>query len=230
MLLTLFEKEHLVDNVWAFRFKSEDAANAADWQAGQYVHVNLPHDNPDEEGTERWFTNSAAPYEGIVQITTRVSQTTFKQALAALEPGDTLEQMDGPEGDFVWEDSTLPVVFIAGGIGVTPFRSILKQRAHDNQPLNVSLIYGSRTDEVPFKDELTQWTAADPNLKVHYAVGTPLTAESLAGFVPEINQSLVYLSGPEPMVESLGESLKQHGLPETQLKQDFFPNYDATNY
>ena len=68
MVLKLIEKEHLVDNVWAFRFKPSEPLV---WTAGQYVRVELPHENPDGEGVKRWFTNSAAPYEGILQITTR---------------------------------------------------------------------------------------------------------------------------------------------------------------
>lgn len=228
MILTLFEKEHLVDNVWAFRFKPSEPLT---WIAGQYVRVELSHENPDEEGTKRWFTNSAAPYEEILQITTRVTDTTFKQALFQLEIGNAdLRLIEAPEGDFVWQNSDLPNVFVAGGIGVTPFRSIVKQRIHDNQPVNVALVYGGRTPEVPFKDELTEWMGADPSLKVHYVSSGPLTADALAAEIPALNSSLVYLSGPEPMVEALGDDLKSHGLPEAQLKQDFFPNYDENNY
>lgn len=227
MKLTLIEKEHLVDNIWAFRFKP---GGPFSWVAGQYVRVELPHQNADAEGTKRWFTNSAAPFEGIMQITTRVSTSTFKQALAKLEPGDELQLIENPEGDFVWQDSALPIVFVAGGIGITPFRSILKQRAHLGQPLNLTLVYGSRTPEVPFKDELAQWQAADSGLKVHYVVGAPLTAEKLAATVPNLNQSLVYVSGPEPMVQALGRDLVSHGLPEAQLKRDEFPHYDQSNY
>jgi ferredoxin-NADP reductase len=65
---------------------------------------------------------------------------------------------------------------------------------------------------------------------VHYVVGSPVTAESLTELLPNLNESLVYLSGPEPMVEALGDDLKKHDLPEAQLKQDFFPNYNETNY
>ena len=228
MTLTLFEKEHLVDNVWAFRFKPSEPLT---WIAGQYVRVELPHDNPDEEGTKRWFTDSAAPYEGILQITTRVTDTTFKQALSKLEIGSTaLQLIEAPEGDFVWQDSDLPVVFVAGGIGVTPFRSILKQRMHDERPTKVILVYGSRTPDVPFRDELEKWIKTDPHLEVHYISDKPLTTDSLVEIVPELNGSLVYLSGPEPMVEALGDDLKKYGLPVSQLKQDFFPNYDKNNY
>ena len=228
MTLTLFAKEHLVDNVWAFRFRPSEPLT---YTAGQFVQVELPHDQPDTEGTRRWFTNSAAPYEGILQITTRITGSTFKQALSMLATGSTgLQLIGAPEGDFVWQDSTLPVVFIAGGIGVTPFRSILKQRVHDRQPINVTLIYNSRTPEVPFKDEFDEWAGANPGFKILYDAGERLTAERLTALVPTLNQSLVYASGPEPMVEAVGADLKQHGLPETQLKQDFFPNYSEQNY
>jgi ferredoxin-NADP reductase len=228
MILTLYEKEHLVDNVWAFRFRPSEPLV---WTAGQYVRVELPHDNPDEEGARRWFTNSAAPYEGILQITTRVTDTTFKQALFQLEIGSTnLQLIEAPEGDFVWQDANMPVVFVAGGIGVTPFRSIIKQRIHDGRALNLSLVYGSRSPEVPFKDELSEWMSADPTLKVHYVSGSPLTTEAIFAEIPTLNSSLVYVSGPEPMVEALGDDLKTQGLPESQLKQDFFPNYDENNY
>lgn len=227
MILTLIEKKYLIDNIWAFRFRPNGSFS---WTAGQYVRVELPHDNPDTEGTKRWFTNSAAPYEGVMQITTRLTDSTFKKALSTLEPGDELQLIENPEGDFVWQNSDLPIVFVAGGIGVTPFHSILKQRAHEGQPLNVTLVYGSRTSDVPFKDELVQWQSGDPNLKIRYVVGAPLSAESLTDAVPDLNKSLVYVSGPEPMVQALSHDLVGHGLPETQLKRDEFPNYDQTNY
>jgi ferredoxin-NADP reductase len=225
--LRLKEKEHLIDNVWAFRFEPGEPLH---WTAGQFVRVELPHDNPDDEGTKRWFTVSSAPYEGIVQITTRVTDSTFKQALAALPVGGELRLIEEPEGEFVWEDSDKPLVFVAGGIGITPFRSMLKQRAHDSLPLNVTLVYGNRTDDIVFKDELEGYAAKDSRFLVHYVIGEPLTAQSLADLVPTLNSSLVYVSGPEPMVEALSDELKAAGLPEDQAKQDSFPNYNATNY
>ncbi len=225
--LKLLEKENLVDNVWAFRFEPTAPLT---WVAGQFIRVELPHDNPDAEGTKRWFTVSSAPYEGIMQITTRVTNSTFKQALATLPIGDRLPLLEKPDGDFVWQDSDKPLVFVAGGIGVTPFRSTLKQRAHDHQPLNVTLIYGNRTDALVFKDEFDQYAARDSEFKVQYVTGEPLTAAKLAELEPNLNSSLVYVSGPEPMVEKLGDELKATGLPEAQLKTDEFPNYNESNY
>jgi ferredoxin-NADP reductase len=227
MQLTLIEKQHLIDNIWIFRFQPSEPLV---WTAGQYVRVELPHENPDEEGTKRWFTNSAAPYEGVMQISTRITDSTFKQALSKLDPGDVLHLIENPEGDFVWQESELPIIFVAAGIGVTPYHSILKQRAHDGLPLKATLIYGLRTEEVPFKEELDQWVRQDPNLVIKYVISEPLTAEKLLEAEPNLNESLVYVSGPEQMVDQLGEALKAQGLPEAQFKHDGFPHYSESSY
>lgn len=141
-----------------------------------------------------------------------------------------MQLIENPDGDFVWEDSGKPLVFIAGGIGVTPFYSILKQRVHDGQPLNVTLIYASRTPEVPFKNEFDEWAAKDSAFTVKYAVGVPLKPENMLELAPALTTSLTYISGPEPMVEDLGDGLIAHGVPKEQLKQDFFPNYTESNF
>lgn len=226
-MLTLIEKEHLIDNIWAFRFKPDKSVS---WVPGQYIQVELEHENPDDEGVKRWFTVSSAPFDGFLQITTRVTQSTFKQALSRLLIGGTLPMIEEPHGDFVWLDTDRPLVFVAGGIGITPFRSILRQRAHDGQPLNVTLIYGNRTDAIVFKDELDDYAAKDPGLEVQYVIGEPLDAKKLISTVPHFLDSLVYISGPEPMIEALGADLRKAGLPESQLKEDFFPNYTEENY
>jgi ferredoxin-NADP reductase len=124
----------------------------------------------------------------------------------------------------------LPLVFIAGGIGITPFYSMLKQRVHDGLPLNATLVYNSRTDDVPFKNELDHWAEEQKTFKIIYSVGQHLSAEYLMDLLPNLKVSLVYMSGPEPMVEALGDKLKASGLPEDQLVQDFFPNYSESNY
>lgn len=224
MSLTLVEKLHEAANIWTFRFRSDEPLV---WEAGQFVQVELPHEDPDDEGTARWFTNAAAPYEGVMQITTRVTRSTFKQALSRLEPGDAIELKEAPDGDFTWEETDVPIVFVAGGIGVTPFHSILKQRFHDGEPLAVTLIYGSGSDDVAFGDELAEWEESDPSLTVHRVVGEPLTVDVLTRLVPALTDCLVYVSGPEPMVEELGEALRDAGLPDLQLKEDFFPGYTA---
>ena len=165
-----------------------------------------------------------------MNITTRITDSTFKQALSKLSKGAELSLLNIPDGDFIWHDSHLPIIFIAGGIGVTPFYSILKQRFHNNLPLKVTLIYVNRTADIPFKKDLDQWAVNDSTFIVDYEVGLHLSAEYLITKCPNLNSSIVYLSGPEPMVETIGDQFQKNGLSKSQLKQDYFSNYTENNY
>ena len=225
--LTLTSKENLADNVWAFRFEADTPIS---WTPGQFIRIELPHDNPDDEGTKRWFTISSTPHDGYIQITTRVTDTTFKQALAALPIGSTINLVEQPDGDFVWQESEKPLVFIAGGIGITPFYSMLKARGHSGQPVLATLIYNGRTDELPFKVEFEEASRRHPEFKVHYVIGEQLTTEKLTELVPNISSSQVYISGAESMVEALGKQLEESGLANDNLHQDFFPHYNEESY
>ena len=225
--ITLTCKENLADNVWAFRFEADTPIS---WTPGQFIRIELPHDNPDDEGTKRWFTISSTPHDGYIQITTRVTDTTFKQALAALPIGSTINLVEQPDGDFVWQESEKPLVFIAGGIGITPFYSMLKARGHSGQPVSATLIYNGRTDELPFKVEFEEASRRHPEFKVHYVIGEQLTTEKLTELVPNISSSQVYISGAESMVEALGKQLEESGLANDNLHQDFFPHYNEESY
>lgn len=225
--LKLVTKEHVIDNIWSFRFQPSEPFT---WIPGQFIRVDVPHEDPDEKGTSRWFTVASAPYEEIVQITTRVSDSTFKQALNAVPVGGKIQLLEHPDGDFGWQDSALPLIFVAGGIGITPYHSILKQRVHDNLPIPATLVYGSRDEQVAFKEELEAWTAKDSQFTIHYIIGTRITAQSLAELLPDLNKSLVYVSGPDPLVDALSDDLLGNGLPQSQLRLDGFANYTIENY
>src|SRR5450756_2841841 len=101
----------------------------------------------DDRGSDRWFTIASAPYEKHVMLTTRFAakeSSTFKQTLKALKPGDTVEISD-LDGDFTVDDPQQHYVFIAGGIGITPFRAILKQAAHDRKPVSYTHLRAHET-------------------------------------------------------------------------------------
>jgi ferredoxin-NADP reductase len=207
-----------------------EAPEPLSWQAGQFIHYTFQHPDADDRGIERWFTVSSAPSEHDVVITTRINSersSSFKTALLALKPGDTIEA-DAPEGDFVVDDPTQKSVFIAGGIGITPYRSILKEAAAQGQQLDVKLLYANRTDEVAFKDELDTLRQANPSLTIDYIIAPrKLDEDLLQQVVTENQDAVVYVSGPEPMVEDLTDKLAAMGLPKDQIKGDYFPNYEA---
>ena len=197
------------------------------WIAGQNQAFVLTQAGPDEADNLRWFTLASAPSEGVVQVSTRVSASIYKQALDRLQPGDSVGVRD-LGGDFTWEEeSATPVVLVAGGIGVTPFRSILLERHARGKPLNATLLYFNRDIQIAFRDELQLLAARHPELDVRYLIGEQISAERILDEEPLAARVPVYLSGPEPMVESVGNDLKQRGV---DLHQDWFPGYDERNY
>jgi ferredoxin-NADP reductase len=198
------------------------------WRAGQFLRYVLDHPDPDDRGVERYFSIASAPHEKHVMVTTRFAPkgSTFKKALRNLKPGDTIEA-DQLEGDFVVEDPEETFVFIAGGIGITPFRAILLDLDHNQKPLNVQLLYANHDQDFPYRQELEALQERHPKFRIDYIVSpNRIDQESIPKLVPDMKKSILYVSGPEPMVESMDEILKAIGVPEERIKNDFFPGYE----
>ncbi len=202
------------------------------WRAGQYLHYTLRHPNPDSRGEKRYFTISSAPFTRQIWITTRVSgdkTSSFKKYLSDLTIGGEIEA-EGPEGDFILE-SPVPAeyIFIAGGIGITPFHSILTSLNNRGVNIKVKILYANKTEEIIFKDELeslASWMGRE-NIGIYYFVGSEkLTMEKIRAKVPDFTVPIFYLSGPEPMVEAFEKELLGAGVPEARLIRDYFPGYD----
>ena len=226
MSVNFIEKVHEICDIWSFRFEQPVPTS---WISGQYLRLELPVLTENKHDREHWFTISSTSTEGYIQITTRVSSSSFKQSLDNLKPGDPVI-IDSIDGDFIWQDSDKETVYIAGGIGITPFRSILADRNYKKLPLNLHLIYAGRDDSFAFKDEFDAIQANNPGFMVSYISGKQLTAELLLETESELLKKVIYISGPEPMVEALGVSLKEAGLPDSSLKQDWFPGYEVDSY
>lgn len=226
MKLRLKSQKQEVEGIRSFIFEPEEPLS---WQPGQYMHYLLPHQNEDDRGHERWFTNSAAPFENCVMISTRIDPerpSTFKQALQALQPGDAIEG-DGPEGDFTLEDPTRNYIFVAGGIGITPFRSILSEAGHNGTKLKVNLLYANRDNNIPFKEELDKLAAANPNLKIEYIVNPDkIDKKLLEQRIDATENPVVYVSGPKPMALAFADQLSELGLSKENIKIDDFPGYE----
>lgn len=219
--LKLIESHQEAGNIKTFVFDGTGLT----WQPGQYQTYVLPQVGENEDARKRFFTIASAPSEGTVNISTRVSASPFKQALDAMQPGDTIEA-DGIEGDFTW-DGDEPVVFVAGGIGVTPFRSMLVERAATGRPMSALLLYFGRDEDFAFKDEFNKIASEHQELAVKYVIGETVSADTILAHAPLAKQRTVFLSGPEAMVDAIGEDLTSRGV---KLKQDWFPGYDEQTY
>ncbi len=226
MRLALIERKQETPDVESFVFSPMDDLV---WKPGQFLHYVMHHEPTDDRGSDRWFTIASAPFEKKVMITTRFDATrssTFKKTLQELKLDEQIEVSD-LDGDFTVDEVDAKYVFIAGGIGVTPFHSILKEADHAGQKLDVTLLYANRDEHVPYKIEFDEFTARNPKLHITYFIGERIDEAAIRKAVPDLKTPLFYVSGPEPMVESFGVLLKNMGVSATNIKQDWFPGYPA---
>lgn len=193
------------------------------WAPGQYISLSFK-ENDESHDNSHWFTIASCQKLGQIQITTRMSGSKFKNQLGSLKQGDEV-YISSPEGNFIWEETEKESVFIAGGIGITPFHSMLSE----NNTINAHLIYVNRDENFVFKDELEEIKTLNPSLRITYLSGT-IEIDTLEKAEPNLYSSLVYLSGPEPMVESIGNKLIESGLDESSFKRDWFPGYDNSTF
>jgi ferredoxin-NADP reductase len=227
MKFKLVTTQPVKEDIVSFIFEPEQPVS---WQPGQYFHYVLPHPNADDRGTERWFTCSAAPTEGHVMISTRLAAdhgSSFKQALRQMQPGDTIEA-DGPEGDFTISDFDRNYIFVAGGIGITPFRSVLVEASRRSEAVKATLLYANRSTDIPFSEELEQIAAGMPSLHIEYILQpNRINLDLLKQHIEAVDNPLVYLSGPEPMVKGFAAELTEAGYSKDIVKLDDFPGYEA---
>lgn len=224
MKLKLIATKPETENVQSFIFEPQEPLQ---WQAGQYLHYILDHPNRDDRGVERWFTISAAPFEKNVMLTTRFAtekSSSFKQALLRLKPGDTVEA-DTPEGEFTYQGDAYHYVLIAGGIGITPYRSMLTQLDHDGKDIRADLLYLNRDENFVFNNELADLERRHPGFHVHKFTGDRRLGEDDLTPYTKNASALFYISGPRPMVEAYEHLLEKMGVPKERIKVDYFPGY-----
>jgi ferredoxin-NADP reductase len=227
----IFEKSyHESENIVTFFFKSE---RLVQYTAGQFIELTVPHHKPDDRGIKRWFTLSSSPQQELLSITTKFApkSSSYKVALLRLEPGTELNMSD-PMGDFVMPKLTqTPLVFVAGGIGVTPFHSMFEWLADTNETRPIKFLYSVKSeDEIVFQGSFDR-----SGIKPTIIVSNPsdawggerghLTAEQIIGLEHPTDDTLIYISGPEAMVESLIKDLQKTGIKKHQIVGDYFPNY-----
>lgn len=231
MQVTFVGSEKIAHNIRSFYFKPDQPVR---YIAGQFIELHLPHPNKDKRGEKRWFTLSSAPSEEFLAITTKLTPivgSSFKNTLQNLKENSKLF-MASPIGDFVLPKSPqIPLIFVAGGIGCTPFRSIIAELQLSQQQRDITLLYGTSSVElVAFKTIfsklgkkfIVQLTEPSPDWKGR--IGR-LSADSVLN-LPKISSAhYVYLSGPEPMVETMYKDLKKQKFNKHQIYTDYFPGY-----
>jgi ferredoxin-NADP reductase len=245
--VTLAAREKIADATYAFTL--ELAGMAFPFRPGQTVDVTFP-DPPhqDDAGNRRTFSIACAPGRKRIVIATRVRGSAFKRSLVDAPFGTALD-VDGPYGSFTLPRKPTEACLLAGGIGVTPFRSMVEDALERSVDDTLTLIHSSRAPaEAPFLLELLSWASRSPG----QASGAPgprfryvptmtrledaasswsgerrrVGPELLSEVLPrERSRPLYYVAGPGGFVQGAVEALQALGVDEERIRQEEFPGY-----
>ncbi len=229
MKVTLVKKIKETKDSFLFIFKPEKEIS---WKPGQCIFYKIPHENPDDRGTTRHFSISSAPYEKNIMLTSKFDfkkGSSFKRALFALKEGDMVEAF-GLRGDFVTKNFKKKLVFIAGGIGITPCRSILLDLVYKRKNPEVIMLYGNKDRDIIFKDTLDKLVNSHDWLKIHYIIEPQLIdSDIIRKNVSNLYDCFYYISGPLKMVQIMKEILLKMNIESKNIIEDYFPGYSDKN-
>ncbi len=230
-------RQEIASGTMAFHLEKPDGFTYKAGQFGDFTLVN-PSET-DAEGNTRGFSLPSAPYEGDLMVATRMRDTAFKRVLKTMEIGSELS-LDAPYGSFtLHDDASIPAVFLSGGIGVTPVRSIVLQATHDKLPHKIFLFDSNRRPEdSAFLDDLTEAQKENPNFTL---VGTMtdmgksgeawdgetgfITKAMLLKSLPDLSLPIFYLSGPKAMVAAMRKALDEAGVKDDKIRTEEFTGY-----
>ncbi|MDB5265582.1 MAG: hypothetical protein JWM39_295 [Parcubacteria group bacterium] len=236
LVLTLKERIPIATDAYEFVFSSDRALT---FKPGQYLEWTQAHSHSDSRGIRRYFTIASSPTEKDLRIGVKFYKpsSSYKKALFALRPGDTIVASQ-LAGDFTLpKDKKKKLVFIAGGIGVTPFRSMIQYLIDKKERRDITLIYSNRSLEDTAYVELLGQAERELGIETLPIFNTPppnaapgefpslLTPEVLATEVPDYREREFYLSGPNSMVNAFSDMLASMGVPKRHIKKDFFPGF-----
>jgi ferredoxin-NADP reductase len=207
-----------------------------EFEPGQYFWVELldpPYE--DEKGPRRHITVVTSPTEGVLGLATRIRDTAFKRSLVEMPEGAAVD-VEQPKGSFVLpEDTSKRYAFVAGGIGITPFRSMLRYIADKGLDYDITLVYSNRdVESTAFLDELKKLESVVPRCRVLFTMTDDpswegdkrmLDAEVLGELLGDLESFHFMIAGPPPMAKSVEGSLLEAGLSEDQVQSDSFSGY-----
>ena len=255
--LTLIEKDKVEGtDVMSFKFDKynddqiENKKLLLDYTAGQFAFFDIGEVYNDPKGPIRHFTISSSPSENFIMFSTRIRDSPYKKRLSTLEKG-TKVKVRGPEGQFVLhQDYTNPAVFLSGGIGVTPFRSMIKYATDMQLPIKIIMFDSNRNrNNILFKKEFDEWANMNKNLKIIYTISEKdqndeqsslSTANDWKGEYGRINKAMIlkyvninvlndsifYICGPPNMLKAMQILLQEDlEIPKERIKVEEFTGY-----
>ncbi len=236
-LSKLVSRHEVAERTTAFRFEKP-----SNWtfKAGQFLDMTLlDPSETDTEGNTRTFSIASGPHEPILMVATRTRDTAFKRVLNTMPLGSAV-RIEGPSGDLTLHNNVKrTAVLLAGGIGITPFRSIVFRSAKEKLAHRIFLFYSNRRPEdAPFLDELGALEKENPQYKL-IASMTEMTKshrawngetglidkEMLSRYLEDAVSPIYYIAGPPEMVKGLHAMLHDAGVDDDDIRAEEFSGY-----
>ncbi len=227
LILKLKQKIQLSPDVYDFVFGLEKSFN---FIPGQYMEWTLGHKNPDSRGSRRYFTLASSPTENTLRIGVKFypNGSSWKKSLFNMAP-DAEIVASQLSGEFTLpKDPNKKLVFVAGGIGITPLRSIIKYLIDTKEKRDIILIYSVKTDVDAVYTELFNQASREIGLKTIVNVSDRsgfITSGIITKEIPDYKDRIFYLSGPHGMVDGFKKTLISLEIPLNKIKTDYFPGY-----
>jgi ferredoxin-NADP reductase len=233
----LKDRKEVAEGTMSFRFEKPSGWT---FKAGQYLDMTLlDPSETDSEGNVRSFSIASAPHEETLMVATRMRDTAFKRVLRTMPLG-TAVKIEGPSGDLILQnDSTRGAVFLAGGIGITLFRSIVHWAAKEKLPNRIVLFYSNRgPEDAPFLAELQSLERNNPKYKLIPSMTemeksrrpwdgeTGLIDQAMLGrHLKGAASPIYYIAGPPAMVNGFREMLSKAGMKDGDIHAEEFDGY-----
>ena len=240
-ILSLIDKEKLPEtDIMTFYFAKQ---GYPEYEAGQFAFFPLDGISNDPKGAIRHFTLASSPTEDKIMISTRIRNTPYKQKLAALNTQAKTKVSKAQGGFTIHKDQSKPAVFISGGIGVTPFRSMIKYATDKQLPLRITMFDSNRNESsILYKAEFDNWARQNSNLKVIYTITEDgetansdwngergrIGKEMLAKYLTkgDLGDSIFYICGPPQMLSAVQKLLMDEmKISKSNIKVEEFTGY-----
>ena len=233
----LLHRVEVAKGTMAFQFEKPPGFDFKPGQSADLTLLNPPE--TDSEANVRTFSIASAPFEDQLMFATRMRDTAFKRSLKKMPLG-TAVKMDAAMGSFtLHKNSTKPAVFLAGGIGITPFSSIVRQADHDHAPHKLYLFYSNRRPEdAPFLEVLQNLEKTNPKFsfvptmtdmprskKTWNGETARINREMLSKYLNDLQGPIYYIAGPPAMVGGMRKMLVASGVDEDDIRTDEFAGY-----
>ncbi len=222
LLMIFEEKKEIAPGIYEFIFRPQ---RKFAFSPGQYLEWTLPH-HADKRGVRRFFSIASSPTEDRVRLGIKIGEnaSTYKRVLSILNPGDKIFAGD-LAGDFILpKDKAQKLAFIAGGIGITPFRSMVKYLVDQKEQRDIVLFYScSKESDFVFND-IFEAASREIGLKL-VCITDRLNIDQIKKEIPDYKERKFYMSGPNSMVDNYKKLLKKLGIHPHKIITDYFPGY-----